>query len=89
MKFEIGEIAIYNPSGANCEIKSVPGHDAQYFRDSEYILSIDGDVNPSPLSNGGLWSAPEYMLSKKPPEASWEEIQSWAKWNPTKQGVEV
>ncbi len=69
MKFEKGEIAIFKPSGADCEIKSVPEHNNPYFHNNEYILSIDGDVNPCPLSDGGLWGVPECMLAKKKPQS--------------------
>ncbi len=95
--FEIGEIVVgqnfTNSTNLNgVEMEVVAG------LENRIITRMNGLPCASHESNGyGIrhpsghttYIEPYYLRKKKPPEASWEEIQSWAKWNPTKQGVEV
>ena len=92
-KFSAGEVVIFAEAdkqhnhliGEECEIiRLLDDSYTSYQSPQFYELSLRG------VDGFRVGCAEDCLRKKKPPEeASWEEIQRWAKWNPTKQGEEV
>lgn len=83
MKFEIGEIAVYQNitnrpewNGIECEVIRPLGKYPDHEDPNEEVYIVRDER--------GVFSAYPHQLKKKPPEASWEEIQKSIGWSPVK-----